>query len=138
MLFRSPGISRFVFGIVPRSITVQTSLWCKYALIVSSEPCDHCSILPLSLQAPSLNVIQATKVLSGLAVIQTKSSLTGNPIADRAVDLWRAFTNWINAVEAGQLSVEDTIFCIHVFRLSLATSWRVSSWQRLPSLQRTR
>jgi hypothetical protein len=47
--------------------------------------------------------------------IQTKSSLTANPIADRSVELWKAFANWIRAVKANQLPLDRTNFQIHVF-----------------------
>ena len=47
--------------------------------------------------------------------IQTKSSLTGNPIADRSIDLWKTLSNWIKAIKAGQLPVDGTSFRIHVF-----------------------
>lgn len=45
---------------------------------------------------------------------QTKSSHDKNPISDRAVDLWKAFSNWIDAVNNGTLDINKTIFEIYV------------------------
>ena len=41
---------------------------------------------------------------------QTKSGLETNPISDRAVDLWKTFSNWLMAVASGQLSTASTQF----------------------------
>lgn len=45
---------------------------------------------------------------------QTKSSLKGNPVYDRAVDLWKTFSNWVDAVESGQLDIDKSSFEIYV------------------------
>src|SRR4029077_17858024 len=37
------------------------------------------------------------------------------PIADRAIDFWKTLSNWINAIKAGQLTLDGTLFRIHVF-----------------------
>lgn len=47
--------------------------------------------------------------------IQTKSALASNPISDRSEEWWKAFANWIDAVEKGQLKIESTRFQIRVF-----------------------
>src|SRR5580698_10711362 len=39
---------------------------------------------------------------------QTKSGLETNPISDRAVDLWKTFSNWLLAVGSGQISTAAT------------------------------
>lgn len=41
---------------------------------------------------------------------QTKSALETNPVSDRAVDLWKTFSNWKAAIASGQLSVATTRF----------------------------
>jgi hypothetical protein len=46
--------------------------------------------------------------------IQTKSTTDGNPVSNHAVDLWKAFYNWIIAVETGELNPDKTIFEIYV------------------------
>ena len=46
--------------------------------------------------------------------IQTKSTFEGNPVSDRAVDLWKTFSNWIIAAETGELNPDKTIFEIYV------------------------
>jgi hypothetical protein len=45
---------------------------------------------------------------------QTKSGLETNPISDRAVDLWKTFSNWLSAVGSGQLSTALTHFEIYL------------------------
>lgn len=45
---------------------------------------------------------------------QNKSSLDGNPVSDRAVDLWKTLSNWVDAVRNGELDAEKTKFEIYV------------------------
>ena len=47
---------------------------------------------------------------------QVKSTYKGNPISDRAVDLWKTFSNWIDAVSCGNLQLDKTTFEIYVSR----------------------
>lgn len=52
---------------------------------------------------------------SGEAIAsQTKSGLGANPVSDRAVDLWKTFSNWLTAVGAGQLVAASTRFEIYL------------------------
>jgi hypothetical protein len=46
--------------------------------------------------------------------IQTKSALTGNPVGDRSDKLWKAFANWMDACETGELDPDCTKFVIFV------------------------
>lgn len=46
--------------------------------------------------------------------IQTKSTSTGNPIADNAEAFWKTFSNWVDAVEAGTLPLNKTTFELYV------------------------
>jgi len=39
----------------------------------------------------------------------------GNPIADRSVEFWKTFANWLRAVKAGTIPLEKAQFQIHVF-----------------------
>jgi len=45
---------------------------------------------------------------------QTKSGLETNPVSDRAVDLWKTFSNWRTAVASGQLSLVTARFEIYL------------------------
>jgi len=45
---------------------------------------------------------------------QDKSTPHSNPVSDRATDLWKTFSNWIHAVQSGQLAPEITTFEIYV------------------------
>lgn len=45
---------------------------------------------------------------------QDKSAPRSNPVSDRATELWKTFSNWIHAVQSGQLDPEITTFEIYV------------------------
>jgi iron uptake system EfeUOB component EfeO/EfeM len=45
---------------------------------------------------------------------QTKSAVTTNPIADRSLELWKTFSNWLDAVEHGEIDAGKTLFELHL------------------------
>lgn len=45
---------------------------------------------------------------------QAKSALVTNPVADHARDLWKTFSNWGDASQAGELVPEKTLFELYV------------------------
>lgn len=45
---------------------------------------------------------------------QDKSAPHSNPVSNHAVDLWKTFSNWVRAVQSGQLDPERTIFEIYI------------------------
>lgn len=46
---------------------------------------------------------------------QGKSTSDGeNPVSDRAVGLWKTFSNWVDAIEYGDLELNKTMFEIYV------------------------
>jgi hypothetical protein len=45
---------------------------------------------------------------------QDKSTQSNNPVSDRAVELWKTFNNWIDAVSSGQLAPDKTVFELYV------------------------
>ena len=45
---------------------------------------------------------------------QDKSALKGNPVADRSVDLWKTFSNWVKAAQSGDLKPETTRYVLYV------------------------
>jgi len=47
---------------------------------------------------------------------QSKSTLDGNPVADRVVGLWKTFSNWIDSVNNKELELGKVQFVIHVSR----------------------
>lgn len=49
-------------------------------------------------------------------VSQSKSSLTDNPVADRAVSLWKAIANWVKLVQDGRVNPSNTIFELYISR----------------------
>jgi len=66
-------------------------------------------------QAVSLEVLDDVAVIGpdGTTAEQSKSGLAHNPIADRAVDLWKTLCNWVGAIRRGALS-SDTHFVLYV------------------------
>jgi hypothetical protein len=49
-------------------------------------------------------------------VVQSKSALTANPVADRAQSLWKTLANWLTAIRAANYPLMDTTFEIYVSR----------------------
>lgn len=47
---------------------------------------------------------------------QVKSTFEGNPVSDRALDLWKTFSNWVDAVRDGELQIDNASFEIYVSR----------------------
>lgn len=44
---------------------------------------------------------------------EDKSSIKGNPLTDRSIDLWKTFSNWIKAINDGVLDVGKTKFILY-------------------------
>ena len=49
-------------------------------------------------------------------LIQSKSSLTANPVADRAIPLWKTLFNWLEIVKRGLVNPARTVFELYVSR----------------------
>jgi hypothetical protein len=47
---------------------------------------------------------------------QSKSTLTDNPVADRAVSLWKTLYNWLELVNLKLVDPDTTTFEIYVSR----------------------
>lgn len=65
----------------------------------------------------SLEVLDdiATQSASGeVHVCQTKSSLTGNPVSDKSVQLWKSLHNWVKAVQSELFDLGKTKFQLFV------------------------
>ena len=45
---------------------------------------------------------------------QSKSALGGNPVADRAIGLWKSLFNWVQAAQSGLVDPSKTIFELYV------------------------
>ncbi len=44
---------------------------------------------------------------------EDKSSIVGNPLTDRSTDLWKTFSNWIKAINSGNIDVMKTQFILY-------------------------
>lgn len=67
----------------------------------------------------SLEVLDdvAEKAEDGIThLIQSKSALTDNPVADRAVSLWKTLYNWLGLAKLGLINPDTTTFEIYVSR----------------------
>lgn len=51
-----------------------------------------------------------------ITLIQSKSALTANPVADRAKSLWKTLSNWTDLVTSPSFEVEKAIFELYVSR----------------------
>jgi len=67
---------------------------------------------------------------------QVKSTMVGNTVSDRAVNLWRPFSIWINAVKQGDLQLKKTKFKIYVSQPK--TGDIVRSFSRANSFEQAR
>lgn len=47
---------------------------------------------------------------ASLLTEEDKSSVVGNPLTDRSIDLWKTFANWIKAIQCREISLERTRF----------------------------
>lgn len=45
---------------------------------------------------------------------QVKSTLTGNPVSNHSIDLWKTISNWIDSSKSGELYPETTRFELYV------------------------
>jgi len=67
----------------------------------------------------ALEVLDDVDVIyaDGTAMVeQSKSGIATNPIANFAKDLWKTFSNWIDAVEAGAIDLKKTRFRLYVLQ----------------------
>jgi hypothetical protein len=51
----------------------------------------------------------------GTLASQTKSSIEKNPVSNSAEPFWKTLHNWLDAIKAGQLALEKTVFELYVF-----------------------
>lgn len=84
--------------------------------IQSTRQCLHLLLAPAG-SVVALEVLDDTDVVQPddeVKVEQSKSGLATNPISDWSVDLWKTFSNWIDAIEAGYIELARTHFHLYV------------------------
>ncbi len=67
-------------------------------------------------QSVALEVFEDVGVIGDGGVVlaeQTKSALTHNPVSDWAIDLWKTFSNWADAIKNGVIENVDTVFRLY-------------------------
>jgi len=77
-------------------------------LLLEAPPGSFCSMEYLD------DVAQQSD--QSVRLIQSKSALTGNPVADRAKSLWKTLANWTTLATDTECDVEKTVFEIYVSR----------------------
>lgn len=77
--------------------------------------CHHLLRVPNgdSVSLEHLDDVTVHRADGTLLLEQCKSALSGNPISDRAEDLWNTFANWADAC-AGGIDPVTTDFCLYV------------------------
>src|SRR5687767_10932510 len=109
---------------LPVQLEPPSSGWVRYAMTSTRKPRSAqvpAQFLGYSLQTTraAIRALQAepgafvsVEVLDDVAVTrsdggttaeQSKSATASNPIADRSVELWKTFSNWVRAAESGAL-----------------------------------
>lgn len=61
---------------------------------------------------------------------EDKSSVSGNPLTDRATDLWKTFYNWIKLIEDGSVDPDKTrfvLYCNQKGRESLVNQFTITA-----------
>lgn len=84
--------------------------------IQPTRQCLHLLLAPAG-SVVALEVLDDTDVVQPddeVKVEQSKSGLATNPISDWSVDLWKTFSNWIDAIEAGRIELARTHFHLYV------------------------
>lgn len=78
--------------------------------------CLHLLLAPAG-SVVSLEVLDDTDVVqpdNQVLAEQSKSGLATNPISDWSIDLWKTFSNWIDAIETGHINLDRTRFHLHI------------------------
>ncbi len=78
--------------------------------------CYHLLLVPdgYSVSLEHLDDVAVHATDGTLLLEQTKSALTGNPLADRSVELWKTLANWAELCTSGLVAITTTEFRIYV------------------------
>ena len=50
---------------------------------------------------------------SHMTAEEDKSSINSNPLTNKSTDLWKAFYNWITAINSGEINIHKTTFILY-------------------------
>jgi hypothetical protein len=79
------------------------------AMLLSAEQGSYCGL-------EVVDDVSEAKASGSSHLVQTKSALGANPVADRAQSLWKTLGNWVRAVRSGLVDPDKTLFEIYVSR----------------------
>lgn len=57
--------------------------------------------------------VSTTDASSSVIAEEDKSSIRSNPVTDKSSDLWKTFSNWVNAILGGELDPAHTCFILY-------------------------
>lgn len=85
---------------------------------------QYTRLVHLLLEAPEgsycsleyLDDIAQQDAQGGVKLIQSKSALTANPVADRAKSLWKTLSNWVTCAQSGGCDPKRTVFEMYISR----------------------
>ena len=77
------------------------------ALLLQSAEGTFCSL-------EVLDDVASESSTGDVTLNQTKSALSGNPISNKAIDLWKTFQNWSHVAKQGLIDPQNTKFEIYV------------------------
>lgn len=60
-----------------------------------------------------LGDVSTVKANGDIISEEDKSSINGNPLTDRSVDLWKTFYNWIQSINKDEIVIEKTLFILY-------------------------
>lgn len=107
---KKPSSESSLFGTAPGALLGFGLQYTRLTtLLLSAPPGSTCSLEVLD-DASTCDLEGST------VLVQSKSALTDNPAADRAVGLWKALHNWIVLIEQGAVNPKDTTFELYVSR----------------------
>lgn len=79
------------------------------AMLLTSSEGSSCSI-------EVLDDVAEERATGEVHLVQSKSALTGNPVSDRAMPLWKTLFNWLELAKRDLIRPATTIFEIYVSR----------------------
>ena len=78
-------------------------------MLLEAAEGTHCSL-------ECLDDVAEESPENGVRLVQSKSALTSNPVADRAKSLWKTLSNWLDFRLSANFPTGKTIFEIYVSR----------------------
>lgn len=79
------------------------------AMLLQATEGSYCSL-------ECVDDVSEDSPVTGQKRVQAKSALTANPVSDRAISLWKTFSNWLRDTKGYDFAANPTTFEIYVSR----------------------